>query len=543
MSATPQHGTTNTLDSDLVVMMEEVGTAVATGLVPLLGQGINVYDTIESLFTLHKSVGEVAIAEAKFDLILALVGWVPGAGGGVKKTFRMVNRHPERFAPILFDVLRMVCAKLGIQTSPESLLDQLFNATGLKTVLKQAQSSIEQSWAFEKLPSESQAILSSSMNTVSLAIPAMLMIVTMKLTRWKKMQRNTAARNDGAIKKDPGAVKPEPASPHTGVQGTNSPTKTSTNTSVTAVLGTAPLEVLTNSVTGIVGEHITDYFLYEEFGWGKNWSGHDRGDDGKWLDQAPSRICPGKLNEKTKLNKLFAIKAHGVGIDGVWSVEAKNPNNEGKPYAIVESKASKNEKAPRNPARKPRIKGKLLDNLKQLKKEAARAAAEALPKPTDLLDPAVDQGNPSSGTGAAASGKPAGGSKRGGKSKKSPPTTSAPSSTNNGAQPIPSKVPIVQMSRAWIDKNIARAVPDLHVVNDFRRKGAAVYSRHLFYTPFYLPAAFEHAAALRGRIPGQATVDAPHTSHAIPPTHRYNEAEVLNAVNAKRGKLGLQPET
>lgn len=540
--SSPAQTNGNTMDSDVIAMMEDVGTAVATGLVPFLGQGINVYDTIESLWALHRSVGETATTEAKFDLILALVGWVPGAGGGVKKTFRMVNRNPERYAPILFDVLRMVCAKLGIQTSPESLLDQLFNATGLKSILKQAQTSIEQSWAFEKLPSESQAILSSSMNTVSVAIPAMLMIVTLKLTRWKKMQRNTAARNGGTSKKDPAAPKPAPAGPDTARTGTNSPTQTVTNSSVNAVLGTAPLEAITNSLTGIVGEHITDYFLYEEFGWGKGWSGHDRGDDGKWLEQAPSSKYPGKLNEKTKLNKLFAVKAHGVGIDGVWKVQAGDPHNGGKPYAVVESKASRNENAPRNASRKPRIKGKLLDNLKQLKKEAARAKAAAMPNPAELLDP-PDQSAASGGASAAASGKPSGG-KRGGKPKKTaPPPAGSSIPAVGGSKPAPALSPIVQMSQAWIDKNIARAVPDLYVINDFRRKGTTAYSRHLFFTPFYLPAAAQHAEALGGRIPGLATVDRPHTSHDIPSTHRYGEQEVMRAVNAKHRKLGIQPET
>lgn len=37
----------------------------------------------------------------------------------------------------------MVCVKLNIQTSPETLLEKLFDATGLKAVLGNAQTSIE----------------------------------------------------------------------------------------------------------------------------------------------------------------------------------------------------------------------------------------------------------------------------------------------------------------------------------------------------------------------------------------------------------------
>ena len=88
--------------------------------------------------------------------MLALVGWIPGAGGGVKKTIRIVNKNPARYAPILFDVLRMVCLKLGIHTSPESLLDKLFDAAGLKGILGTVQSSVEKSWAYEQMPVEGQ---------------------------------------------------------------------------------------------------------------------------------------------------------------------------------------------------------------------------------------------------------------------------------------------------------------------------------------------------------------------------------------------------
>lgn len=104
--------------ADLIEMVEEIGKAVALGLAPIVGQAINIYDTVESLLTLHRSESALDRAEAKFDLVLALVGWIPGAGGGVKKSLRIVNKHPDRYAPILFDVLRLVLAKLGIETSP-----------------------------------------------------------------------------------------------------------------------------------------------------------------------------------------------------------------------------------------------------------------------------------------------------------------------------------------------------------------------------------------------------------------------------------------
>ncbi|MBE3025115.1 hypothetical protein [Janthinobacterium sp. GW458P] len=53
---------------------------------------------------------------------------------------------------------------------------------------------------------------------------------------------------------------------------------------------------------------ITDYFLYEKYGWGKDWSRHDMGMQSEWKEK-PSTTFPGKLNEATRLNPLFALKS------------------------------------------------------------------------------------------------------------------------------------------------------------------------------------------------------------------------------------------
>jgi hypothetical protein len=534
-------------ENDLVAMVEEIGTAVATGLVPFLAQAINIYDTIESMLTLHRSQGAEAENEAKFDLVLALVGWIPGAGGGVKKTIRIVNKNPQRYAPILFDVLRMVCAKLGIQTSPESLLDKLFDAAGLKAILGTVQSSVEKSWAYEQMPSEGQMALSSTMTMVRASLPAMLTLVLMKLVHWKKMQRNTAARSTGSHKRNPAAPKPAPAHPDTGKGGTDDPHRVTHNTSANAVVGTAPLEEITKGATGMLGEHITDYFLYEEYGWGRGWSAHDQGNSGSWATK-PGKEFPGKLNEGSKLNPLLALKAHGVGIDGVWKVQIADPKNAGKPYAIVESKASANETEPKNPSRKPPIKGKLLDNTRKFKKPvslaaaAAKAASAAMPPVADLLEPRT----------TAPAGPERAGGKRGGQSartkkaqqKKTAAKTSSPTTANGAVAPQrEAETKIVQMSQVWIEKNIGLAVKVPAILYEINRKGIHVYSRHLFYTPFYLPSALEHALALRSALPGKdANLGASHTSHSIPSTHRHDEIEVKRAVNSKHEKLGLPQE-
>jgi hypothetical protein len=531
MESSEQH------ENDLMNMVEEIGTAVAAGLVPFVSQAINIYDTIESLLTLHNSKSAEDQAEAKFDLVLALVGWIPGAGAGVKKTIRIVNKNPARYAPILFDVLRMVCLKLGIQTSPETLLEKLFDAAGLKAVLGTAQTSVEKSWAYEQLPSEGQMILSSSMAAARSSLPSMVMLVTTKLLHWKRLQRNTAARSAGTSKNDSSAKKPAAKKQEVAQEGANAPANASSNTARNDVVGTAPLTTITNTVTGILGEHITDYFLYEEYGWGKNWNDHDLGGNGSW-EIKPGKISPGKLNEGTKLNPLLAMKAHGVGIDGVWKVQIGDPHNHGKPYAIVESKASANNNAPANASRKPNVTGKLLTNSRRIMKAAAAAA---LPPTEALLDPPTN--GSTIGATKPSMGRVAGSSRNKRNADQGKQTTNA-SSQSSKAPVVPAgEKPVVQMSQDWIDKNIRIAVSDREILADFRTMGIRVYSRHIFFTPFYLPVAAKHLKAIQAKDSSAASMHASHEGHSIPSTHRHGELEVKRAVNSKLRRLNLQPET
>lgn len=179
---------------DLTEMYKEIGTAVSTGQAPFLGQAINIYDTIESLTALHNSKTPAAKEEAQFDLVLAIVGWIPGAGAGVKKTIRLINFYPGH-APNFFDFLRNVCATLEIHTSPVVLLDKLFDTAALTSLLGAIKACIEKSWMFEQMPPERKAMISSGIDTVRLQLPALMMLVTTKLAQWKYQQRNNAARN------------------------------------------------------------------------------------------------------------------------------------------------------------------------------------------------------------------------------------------------------------------------------------------------------------------------------------------------------------
>lgn len=530
--------------SDVVDMVEEIGLAVATGLIPVVGQGINIYDTVECLLRLRNSKSSAERMEAKFDLVLALVGWIPGAGGGVKKTIRIVNKHPDRYAPVLFDVLRMVLAKLGIQTSPEMLLAELFDAAGLRGLLATVQTAIEESWLYAKMPAAGQLALSGSMRVVEAELPAMVLLVATKLTHWKTKQRNNASHQVAAEKKTPTDPKPDKLDKDVGTKGGNAPNVTGSSRVLNAKTGLVNLEKFTKEITGILGEHITDYFCLTTYQWGTGWSAHDRGIEGSWLVK-PDRVHAGKVSDRTKLNKLFQ-GPHGTGLDGVWKVDITNPHNRGKKYAVVESKASVVCDVPLS-LDKPKIEHKLGDNRERPKKPAKEPEKVAVVNMEKLLEPdtcdlPATLNPPAKPTDLDAS-KSTARTQPAKVSLKKPTTVVTLEKKpikrdyrkKHPPKPRKPKVLRVQMSHVWIELNMLKAVGQT-ISEDVLREG---YSRHLLYTPFYLASAMQHAEAFALGIEDHHEA---HINHEIDINHRYVEDEIMMAVNAKNAKIGLPPE-
>jgi hypothetical protein len=97
------------------------------------------------------------------------------------------------------------------------------------------------------------------------------------------------------------------------------------------------------------------------------------------------------------------------------------------------------------------------------------------------------------------------------------------------------------MSQRWISKNIGMAVKDPAIVADIRHNQLHVYSRHIFFTPFYLPSAAQHLLALK-EVDSGAALHKSHECHSIPTTHRHDEREVKLAVNTKLKNLKLPLE-
>jgi len=504
----------------------ELGKGIALGLVPVLGQAIDVYDTVESSIALYQAKAAEDKENAQFDFLLALVGWIPGPGDGVKKSLRIVNRDPDRFAPVLYDLLRFVLQECGIKTSPEALLEEIFNASKLKAQIETIRQGVEDSSVYQSLPESMRTVVGNSMVMASTNMPVLVGVVENRLKKWRGKQRNSSANEQsaGPAKKQP----PEAKNSDTAKSGKDAPAPGHANTSVNAELATQSLEALTNEMVGISGEHIADYICaYDSaFKWGKNWSAHDQGAVGSWKDGNPNKSRLGKLskggNPKAK-HVLYKLSdgANGTGIDAVWRAEG---NNKGKPYAIVEAKATVDEDAPKfyrklGNTRKPAITSKFGVNaigdaselLEPLEEEAKSQGDAEQKKPTTTRTARRQNKN-----------------QRGSATQ----TTAKPPEKEAKAKPEgKNKVNdvVVQMSHEWILENIKKAVAD-EIADEIKIRRQAIYSRHLFFAPAYhSEATMSHLIAKRDSLP-----DNKHAEHKA---FHYDDDEVKTAVNKRKASL------
>lgn len=488
----------------------ELAKGIALGAVPFLGQAIDAYDTVESSIDLYNAGTAEGKEDAKFDLLMAVIGWIPGPGDGLKKSLRIVNRDPQRYAPVLFDLLRFVLDECGVKTSPEELLKQIFDASKLRAELDEIIGGVKGSSTYQSLPAWTQSTIVTVLATARDNMPEMIGIVEKRLFKWKGMQRNSSSMASGTSK--PAKVKkPAGKDPSVAAQGKSGASETRQNSVDKNKTGKKSYHI-SNEGLGVSGEHIADYICAVEFKWGVDWEGHDKGSDGKWLEGKPGATKFGKLSQggsPKNSNVLYKLSdpANGTGIDAVW--RADPATNGGKKFAIVEAKASKDEDAPKflrkiNNTRKPSINSKL--------------GVSGEPKLSELLEPVDD----AQGDGSApdkANGKSA--SKVSGKK-------STGKASTKPAKPSKAKKNdlMVQMSKEWISLNLSKSVGDT-----MRRQVLDSFSRHLFFSPLYHLSGSpeEHAAALLS--------GSPEASHAKHTAFHYGEDEVKKAVNNRKKSL------
>lgn len=490
--------------------LTELAKGVALGAVPFLGQAIDAYDTVESAIVLYNAESADGKENAQFDLLLAIIGWVPGPGDGLKKSLRIVNRDPQRFAPVLFDLLRFVLQECGIKSSPEELLAEVFDAGALRAELNEIITGVKGSSAFKSLPAWLQTAVLTVLATSRDNMPQLLGIVERRLTKWKRMQRNSAAAASG---KGPSkGKKPAAKDAQVASKGKDGASRTHSNRVDNSSLASQTLASISNEGLGVSGEHIADYICAYKFGWGRDWDGHDKGAEGQWQKGKPSASKMGKLSKggsPKSAHVLYKLTdgANGTGIDAVW--RADPTTNGGKKFAIVEAKASKNEDAPKfmrrlNNTRKPGITSKL--------------GVSGLADPSELLEP-ITQDNAQSTSSKRSNGRSR--AKVSGKSSNTVTSTKPSDATKSSPRAVQ-----VQMSKEWIAACLRKQINV-----QLGREVILSYSRHLFFVPLYHPSGSpkNHAQV---RLAGGN--DADHSEHSA---FHYSEQEVKQAVNKRKRAL------
>ncbi|MGV8916745.1 MAG: hypothetical protein ACOH2R_02915 [Pseudomonas sp.] len=238
------------------------------------------------------------------------------------------------------------------------------------------------------------------------------------------------------------------------------------NRANSATLRTARFKQVTQKLLGVLGEHMADYYCQDVKGWGEEQARHDH-----------SQKNLAKLNDGHQLVQLWPCIPRGRGIDAVWKT------NSGKPYAIIEAKASF------NPAK----------TLGQLLGEAGDKNA-----------------NDAGGSGTD-SGKGGGLGRKKAKAKQE-------QRQRNGR--------VTQMSITWIQNRLEKALGSASVdfarLKKLKRHG---YSRHVLL--FSIPQAVSHAEALIRHTSKFSVEASMHAAHEL--TQEWTDNQIERVVNNRAG--------
>ncbi|WKW30601.1 hypothetical protein KIH13_16875 [Pseudomonas viridiflava] len=265
-----------------------------------------------------------------------------------------------------FDLLRFVLQECRIKTNTQELRRQVFNAVKLTAELDEIITGVKDSSTFQSLPNWAKNSVVTALAASRDNMPAIIGIVEKQRGEWRGMQRNSDAASSGSSHPKR-AEKPANKDGAVAAQGKENASSTRSNQVEASKVGLQASSSILNEGLGVSGEHIADYICAGEFGWGKDWDGHDKGADGSGLEGVPSASKLGKLSKggsPEARHVLYKLTdgANGTGIDAVW--RANPTTNDGKEFALVEAKVIRDEDGPefiREPGniRKPGVVSKL----------------------------------------------------------------------------------------------------------------------------------------------------------------------------------------
>ena len=308
---------------------------IATDFIPIVGQVKDAYYTIKYGWAVYKNPSDDNLIEFGF----VLIGWVPYAGDTLKGAFKVARKNPEK----LLNAARYAMSKMGKYGDPEKFLYDLVSASSLNARLDYVHKLVDNALRGQWGEGVMRRQLSNMINQIKTLITRVSTALKRYLDKYLPHAPTTSANVSSTI------TKPKPHG-----RPTATPKKQAANVtyakskSHTAKKGNNKDDVgggkshnrkidttLSKSLTGIIGEHMGDYWVAKELGYTVH---HDQG-----------RSYPFKLDgPMTMLNG----KARGTGIDSLWKTDhrplgknrtqkfAKTLYTFDRAHAIVEYKAS-----------------------------------------------------------------------------------------------------------------------------------------------------------------------------------------------------------
>ncbi|MDD1968838.1 hypothetical protein NPS29_26240 [Pseudomonas putida] len=419
----------------------------AIGLVPVLGQMVDARDVIKGLVEVSDAPDSQL---AWFNLITALIGLVPGGGDAAKRSMRAVKSGAANVDDLTAMIRRFYTG------DPEKLLREV---TDLSTLKQKLDALLSNPRLMNRLSTEMRGQVDSIRNGLDRHFAGF----KREMDDWLASGRRTSAQAPIIAKQKHGVPPAKPQSPMGEGQRTRhdvaNPVRP--NQPNAATQRTARFKQVSNKLLGVLGEHMADYYCQDIKGWGRGQAAHDQ-----------SEINTAKLNDGHRLVQLWPCIPRGRGIDAVWKT------NSGKPYAIIEAKASF------NPAK----------TLGQLLGEAGDKNESGL------------NGGGNIRRKAGAGGKAGGGSGQ--------------------VRQVNGKV--TQMSHGWIEPRLQKAVVSKVVGERIISNG---YSRHVLF--FSIPHAVAHSEALITRSAGADVMPAIHAAHEV--TREWHDNEIQRVINNRAG--------
>lgn len=233
------------------------------GCIPVLGQLVDARDIIKGLIEVSAAPASPA---AWFNLIMALIGLIPGGGDAAKRSMRAIKSGAVHTDELL-DMIRRL-----YKGDPEKLLKDVLDVSKLRKQLDQILSN-------PRLRAHLGPEASKRVDAIQSNLNKQFDAFKKEIDDWLTKGRRTSAQGGTSTKASTGTPSAKPnTQAKSGVQAkTKQGDAASANTPNAATQRTTRFKSLTQKVLGVLGEHMADYHCQDVKGWGVKVR-HDSGD-------------------------------------------------------------------------------------------------------------------------------------------------------------------------------------------------------------------------------------------------------------------------